>query len=390
MKTPVVATARAGSWTLFTLLVAAGWLLVGTLEVAWNGVVARLGGPAVIWTKALVNLAGFWGLQAALAPLLIWLLRRAPFERGKLRRAVVGALLTLLAYTVAFNLLRFAVLSATFWRSSQMDAAVRARVFVQAVSNFTILLTPMFTWLITAGAVNGWDYYLRYRERARAAAALELERANLRASLSEARLEALQAQLQPHFLFNSLHAISTLILKGDMRAANEMVSLLGQFLRMTLDNGETPTVPLAVELEFLDAYLSIQRVRFGDRLHVSVEIDDCARALAVPSLILQPLVENSIRHGIASDAGQGRVTVRACVADGTLTLEVEDDGLGPPAGQTAAEGIGLGNIRQRLEQLYPNAHSLALGTGSAGGALTRITIPARAASSDEETAGHGR
>ncbi len=376
MKTPADATSRVRPWTVFTLAVAAGWLVLGGLEIAWNVIVARLGGPPVIATKAAISLAAFWGLLAALAPPLIWLLRRTRFEKGKTRRAIVALLLTLVAFAVAFNVLRFAFYSATFWRSSQMSPEVRRQVFAQAVSSFTTLLSPTFAFLITAGAVNGWNYYLRYRERARAAAALELERARLRASLSEARLEALQAQLQPHFLFNSLHAISTLILRGDTGPANEMLARLGHFLRMTLDNGDAPLVPLAVELEFLDAYLGIQRVRFGDRLRVVMEIDDRARTLAVPSLIFQPIVENSIRHGIAAEAGNTVVVVRACVTDGTLTLEVEDDGPGLPAGEAAPEGIGLGNIRQRLEQLYPDAHSLTLDASSAGGARTRIVIPA--------------
>jgi len=220
--------------------------------------------------------------------------------------------------------------------------------------------------------------------------ALELERANLRVSLSEARLEVLQGQLQPHFLFNALHALSTLVLRGETQSANEMLSHLSRFLRMTLDNAETPTVPLAVELEFLEAYLCIQRARFGDRLHVTLQIDDRARFIAVPNLIFQPLVENAIRHGIASDPGQGRISIRARVENSTLTLEVEDNGTGLPPGNAAPEGIGLGNIRRRLDQLYPGKHSFALGEGAAGGTLARVTIPAHAGTEMPEVDGYGR
>jgi LytS/YehU family sensor histidine kinase len=225
------------------------------------------------------------------------------------------------------------------------------------------------------GAVLAWDYYQRYGERERAAAALELEQARLRASLSEARLEALQVQLQPHFLFNSLHAISTLILKGETRGANEMLSHLSRFLRMTLDRAESPTLPLALELESLDAYLRIQRERFGDRLQVEMAIEDQALSAAVPNLVFQPLVENCLRHGIDSQAGAGRLMLRARVVGGRLVLEVEDDGRGLPEGEAAPEGIGLSNIRERLEQLYPRSHEFTLCRRPEGGATARIVIP---------------
>jgi LytS/YehU family sensor histidine kinase len=234
-------------------------------------------------------------------------------------------------------------------------------------------------YVMIAGAVSAYDYYRRFKEKERAAAVLELEQARLQASLSEARLGALKMQLQPHFLFNAMHAISTLILRGDTKAANQMLQHLSSFLRMTLDSGDAPVVPLPVELEFLDAYLRIQRVRFGDRLQVAVEVAEDARDAIVPNLILQPLVENSIRHGIGSDPGQGTITIRAQRTKGQVLLQVLDNGPGLREEGTVAEGVGLSNIRARLEQLYPGAHRFTLERGAVGGTVATIVIPYRAA-----------
>ena len=169
-----------------------------------------------------------------------------------------------------------------------------------------------------------------------------------------------------------------------------MIAHLSRFLRMTLDNAAAPTVPLSVELQFLDAYLEIQKVRFGDRLRVSLEIGEAAREAGVPNLVLQPLVENSIRHGIGSQRGAGHVVVRATVAGSLLRLEVEDDGPGPQGAKPAGKGHGLGNVRESLEQLYPGAYEFGLTTVPTGGTLAAITLPFRRAFTDAGVCADGR
>ena len=379
---------NTGHWGLFTALVAGVWLLAGTLEgVVYVLTMAGKGklGSGHFWWDLAAGLSGFWALAALLSPPLIWAARRARFEQGRRWRAAGLYAIALLVFVVVQGTVRTLWKNATDWHKP-FDPRYLLRDIPAWVSNE--VGGAMLVFVGVVGAVFAWDYYQRYRERERVTAALELEQARLRASLSEARLEALQMQLQPHFLFNALHAISTLILKGETRGANEMLSHLSRFLRMTLDSADSPTVPLAIELDSLDAYLRVQRERFRDRLHVAMEIDEQALSAAVPNLVFQPLVENSIRHGIASDVGSGSILVRAAVADGRLRLEVEDDGRGLPEGETGNGGIGLRNIRERLEQLYPGDHEFTLAQRPAGGTLARIVIPFRPAERGSTSRAH--
>jgi two-component system, LytTR family, sensor kinase len=372
-----------GSWGLFAALVAAMWLLVGIFEGALWVILIPAQGGKIEWRALALGIVGFWGLAALLTPALVWVACHAPFERGRRLRSALAYLATLIAFIPLMGVLRQAWILWVLKQAAPFNLRTIIRLFPELIS-FQIG-GPILVFLVVMGACQAWDFYQRYRERERAAAALELEQARLRASLSEARLETLQMQLQPHFLFNALHAISTLILKGDSRGANEMLSHLSRFLRMTLDRADSPTVPLAAELDALDAYLRIQRERFRDRLHVAMEIDDRAVSAAVPNLVFQPLVENSIRHGIGSEIGSGMIVVRAAVAGDRLTLEVEDDGHGLPYGTVPANGIGLANVRERLEQLYPGTHEFTLRERPGGGTIARIAIPFRHAGPDPAT-----
>jgi two-component sensor histidine kinase len=365
-----------GNWGLFTALAATGWVLAGVLEVLLWSALAPVRGVRVPWREVTLTVASFWGLAALLAPVLVWAIRRAPFEPGRRWRSAARHVVVLACLIVVHSLLREVWLIVLVSQATPKPSKFLAAIPSIITGNMG---GAMLVYLVTAGAVNMWDYYQRYRERERVAALLELERAQLRASLSEARLEALQRQLQPHFLFNALHAISTLILKGETRGANEMLSHLSRFLRMTLDRADSPTVPLATELETLDAYLRIQKERFRDRLRVEMSIDDRALPAAVPHLVFQPLVENSIRHGIASESGTGTIVVRAAVAGERLELEIEDDGRGLDQGEEASRGVGLDNIHERLEQLYPGQHEFSLSGRPGRGVRARIVIPFRPA-----------
>src|SRR5262249_34847121 len=194
---------------------------------------------------------------------------------------------------------------------------------------------------------------------------------------AKAELQALKGQLQPHFLFNTLNSISALQMT-DVEAATRMTARLGDFLRFTLESSGVNEVPLRREVEFLQSYLEIERVRFEDRLHVQFRIEPETMNLAVPSLILQPLVENAIRHGIASQSGGGNVEVEAVRNNGTLRLEVRNDGsrLTTVDGLPAKERVGIANTKARLFQLYGDGHRFDMMNSPEGGVRVRIEIPA--------------
>jgi LytS/YehU family sensor histidine kinase len=225
----------------------------------------------------------------------------------------------------------------------------------------------------TYWAVVGIQHGVRvFREQR----ARELQVAHTQARLAEARLLALTMQLQPHFLFNTLNAISALI-HEDPDAADRMLARLGDLLRMTLLGGEQAEVPLRQELELLQRYLAIEEVRFADRLRVHVDIAPQALDARVPSLLLQPLVENAIRHGIARQGGLGRLDVSGRIEESRLRLVVRNDG--PTLQLPIREGIGLRNTRARLEELYGREQLLAIENDPRGGVRTLLQLPFRKA-----------
>ena len=192
----------------------------------------------------------------------------------------------------------------------------------------------------------------------------------LEQSLGAARLHALELQIQPHFLFNTLNAISALVRSQKNSEAVEVIAGLSDLLRYTLDHAGAQRVPLELEAAMLGRYLEIQRVRFADRLDVKIDVDAEARRAAVPTLILQPLAENAVRHGIAQSAAAGRIEVRAFRRDGALRIEMFNTG----SLSDAPRGIGLTNTVERLQQLYPDAYRFDLRNAD-GGVVAAISIP---------------
>ena len=231
----------------------------------------------------------------------------------------------------------------------------------------------VYYWLLV-GVGHGLEYYRFYRQR-------EAHAANLSARLARAELEMLKSQLHPHFLFNTLHAISALMHR-DVKAADRMIARLSELLRVSLDYSGTQEVSLQEELAFLEPYIEIERVRLGDRLSVEYHIQPRVLDARVPHMILQPLVENAIRHGIAPRAQPGRITITARGRRGMLDLEVVDDGRGLPPGRFANGGLGLANTRARLEQLYGDDFSFEPHNAAGGGFRVALTIPFRSAAGD--------
>lgn len=219
----------------------------------------------------------------------------------------------------------------------------------------------------------GHAYVFSRRSRQRERHELELE-----ASLAQARLQSLRMQLHPHFLFNTLNAISTLVYT-DARAADEMIGGLSELLRLSLDSATEQEIPLARELHFLNCYLRIEQTRFGDRLRVEQSVSPETLAALVPALVLQPLVENAIRHGLEPKLAPGIIGISAQRVGDTLRISIRDTGIGLPPGAYGASvgqtGIGLANTRARLQSLYPNRHRFTLQNDPGGGGVAELEIP---------------
>jgi LytS/YehU family sensor histidine kinase len=219
--------------------------------------------------------------------------------------------------------------------------------------------------------VHALGYYRRYQTEM-------LSRSRLQSQLSQAQLQALKMQLHPHFLFNTLHSISAL-LNQDREAARSMIARLGDFLRLTLENSGTQEVSLEKEMDFLKCYLEIERIRFQDRLTTLLDVEPSALDVQVPNLILQPIVENAIRHGIAPRSTPGQIEIQAKHLDNMLRIRVRDNGPGLSPNQNGhrknGKGLGLANTRARLEQLYGDAHHFELVNAPDGGLIVTLDIP---------------
>jgi two-component system, LytTR family, sensor kinase len=229
-------------------------------------------------------------------------------------------------------------------------------------------LVHLFTYIVIALALLGVQSYRELRDR-------EVESSQLAEQLAQAQLQALRMQVHPHFLFNALNAVNMLIRADEKTRAVQAVTGLSELLRHVIDGEPLQEVRLEDEVAFLDRYLNIEAVRFGDRLRVHKSIAPDAQSALVPNLLLQPLVENSIRHGISEKRDAGRIEIIAQRENGRLLLRVEDDGVG--IGASHEERVGLSNTRARLQKLYGANHELRLEQRAGGGTIATISIPYR-------------
>ena len=307
-----------------------------------------------------------WALWAFLIPPLAWLVRRFPVERyGPWRVTGVhfvscaafvvvqeGALALLSRVLGPFSMQRLP-LGAAVWSSVRGSAFLDSCVYVMSL-----------------GVLVAID--LRRKLRAQ-----ELAGARLHAELARAELAALRVQLHPHFLFNTLNAISMLVRKGEGETAVRMISGLSDLLRLALATVGQQEVPLRQELDFLERYLSLQQIRFPDRLRVEMRVAPETLDARVPSLVLQPLAENAVRHGIAPSVAGGSVEVAAAREGEQLVLRVRDTGVGLRPGSESAGGVGLRNVRARLQHLYPGRHRFRVSNRAEGGVESLLEIPFR-------------
>jgi two-component system, LytTR family, sensor kinase len=335
-----------------------------------------MGGPADSYLEALWGSMMWWFPWGVLSLVIIRIARWIATGRSFLQRLLLHLPLSFLV-TAAFFLVAILVgevLSGRFSAGNindRMLAFANLKQFLGGAFQWNYLIY----WLI-AGGWLAWDYNRESQDRKLQAAQLELKTAQLEQRLTEARLLNLKAQLHPHFLFNALNTISAFVEK-DPRGARQMIEHLGDLLRFSLEHSEDQEMTLAAELAVLDHYLAIQRVRFEDHLQVRMEIAPDTLSAAVPGLILQPLVENAIRHSVAQQTTPVRVTILSARENGDLRLQVSDDGAGLPAGWhwDAHAGVGLNNTKQRLEQLYPATHQLTVSNAEGGGVTVRIILP---------------
>lgn len=308
-----------------------------------------------------------WYSWAFLTPLIIRLIDRYPLDRRRWRQG----LLLHLPSSVIFPLLQLA-LHSSLWQwaapATFKGASLVEMFFTMFSRKFHISL---LTYWAIVGAGHALRYYRNYRDE-------ELQRSQLNEQLTRAQLDALKMQLHPHFLFNTLNTITALI-RQDQRKAEQMIAQLSYLLRLALDNEATKEVTLRQEMEFLDKYLEIEQARFHDRLIIDRRIDQRSLDAHVPNMILQPIVENAIRHGIARRAGAGLIQITVERINGSLLLLVRDDGRGVITNtEPDKAGVGIANTRARLERLYGADHRFELSNAVDGGAEVSIVIPFRA------------
>jgi|SRR5262245_22111065 len=314
-----------------------------------------------------LSLADWYG-WALLAPLLVWLARRFPLDQRRWRVSLVVMVLLSLVFAVGKVALDVPVelaLRTNWGRLGHHTPLELFGIFFAA----KFLIYVLICWAVL-GITQTLYHYGKLRER-------ELKTSQLETRLAQAQLQVLKMQLHPHFLFNTLNAISALI-HQDVEVADRMLARLGELLRLTLENAGAQEVTLRQELDFVGPYLEIQQSRLGSRLVVRLDIDPEAMDACVPNLILQPLIENAIQHGVAPRSGGGRIEITARRADGRLVLHVRDDGPGLRENwRGGGRGLGLANTRARLEQMYGRDHTFALDNHPEGGLDVRLELPFR-------------
>jgi two-component system, LytTR family, sensor kinase len=340
----------------------------------------REGYSVPFWTSAVLPSFIYSAFWIALTPLVLYLARRFPLDPVHRGRNIVVHIITSLGIAlfqrVSYEGLVMSINATQKWPFSW------ERLFQLTIGFFDYGLLVYWVILLMHQAL---EYTRVIKEE-------EVRASMLQTQLVEAQLQTLKTQLQPHFLFNTLHSISELI-HEDVEAADTMIARLGDFLRFTLQNSGKQMVTLQKDLESMRCYFEIERTRFQEALTMQLEIEPATLDALVPSFLWQPIVENSIRHGIATSARRGRIIIRAKRLDGTLRLEVEDNGTGLGDAGTSPrykEGIGLANTRAILQHIYGASHRLDLANAPGGGVVVTMEIPFKTAAQNQDHEHDGR
>lgn len=341
------------------MLVVSGWTIVGLgyfLSLIYTE--GRAGAGSIAWVRLLVFAVGTAWIWAALTPLVLWLTRHATFtprrrarSAGILALAGAGFFLASGVFEWVLGLVTGINWARQFW-SMLLSECVETRLLA-------------FLAIITLG----WSarYFALYRTR-------HLHASELEARLTKTHLQVLKMQLQPHFLFNTLNTIAELV-HTDPEAADQMITRLGRLLRLSLDQAGHQVVPLRQETDFLRVYIDIEQVRFQDRLQIVWDLAPDTLEAGVPTLLWQPVLENAIRHGVTPLAGRGRIVIASSRQGDDLVLEIRDNGRGLPAGGIPHEGVGLRNLRERVDQLYGARARFTLAPALGGGTTATLRLP---------------
>jgi signal transduction histidine kinase len=322
--------------------------------------------PASLPFLIALNL-GYWYSWACLTPAILYLARKAPFtDRDSWKFALAVHVPGVFILTAAHVVLTVSSQTAIVWLVGQEQRSWTSEAQRMFFNNFD---WEMMTYWAIVGLSHALWYHNEAQDRALRASQLETH-------LVEAQLQSLQRQLQPHFLFNTLNTISALMHR-DINAADDMIAKLSDLLRISLYNGGVQEVTLKQELDFLSKYLEIEQTRFRDRLTVVFDVQPDTLDALVPNLVLQPLVENSIKHGVGPRPTPGQIEIRTKRVGSMLELEVKDNGVGLSAARLTDfnRGIGLGNTRSRLQHLYGSSHRFEFRQPPSGGLAVLIAIP---------------
>jgi two-component system, LytTR family, sensor kinase len=353
MANPLIPGRQWLAWTV----VLGGWTIVGLGYFASLALGADQPDPAG-WARLLVFAVGTAWIWAALSPLVLWLTRNAGLSAAERARSVAIYALTGTGFFVVSGTLEWVLGVATgmssrseFW-STLLTECVETRLLA-----------------FLAIVALGWSgrYFALYRTR-------HLHASDLEARLAKTHLQVLKMQLQPHFLFNTLNTIAELV-HTDPEAADQMITRLGRLLRLSLDHASHQVVPLRQEADFLRVYVEIEQVRFQDRLQVVWDLLPDTLDAAIPTLLWQPVLENAIRHGVTPLNGRGQIVIASRREAEDLVLEIRDNGRGLPPGGVPREGVGLRNVRERVEQLYGPRAQFSLKPALGGGTLATLRLP---------------
>jgi two-component system, LytTR family, sensor kinase len=347
-------------WPLW-LLISCACFVPAVLNALGSYVNSRFGPRGAVDWPTVIFAASLWIFFGILSPFIYVLARRYPLRRENLRGTIAIHLFGALVLCVTWVSLGVAL-------SAIMNRRPPQETFLRYYSSYILVSLPwsLFLYFTVLGCVLAFTYYREARER-------ESQQARLAAQLAEARLGALRMQLHPHFLFNSLNAITVLVRDENTSAASKTLELLSGVLRQVLQSEKRQQVTLAEEIQFIEKYLAIEQVRFSDRLKVRWSVDPSLCDALVPEFILQPLVENAVRHGVAKRGDAGVIEVTASSEGGALELSVKDDG--PGYRRSSEAGVGISNTRARLKTLFGESGNLELLGGAAGGTIATVRFP---------------
>ncbi len=326
-----------------------------------------------------------WYVWVAAAPFMLMLIRRFPLVRGRIRSSATGLLVgSFLLYLAVTHLRYFLhVLPDLIWSSSR-DWLFDRETY--AYNTFAMAPLDFLTYCGFFGVSLSVDYYHRIRQRTEEATQLQLKAARLQSELARAELAALRGQLHPHFLFNSFNALATLVRQQKNEQAVEIIAQLSELLRLAIERTGLQQIPLTQELDFIRRYLEMERLRYGEKLLVQFDIESAALDVLVPNIVLQPLVENAIKHGISLRTNPGTVRVAAHRTGDRLHIAITDDGpegRAMPPKNRKGPGIGLANSRAQLDRLYGADYRLEMVKRPEGGTVVSLDLPWRRAPAAE-------